>query len=242
MEIYITLKNFLREQLSRKNLLEDRVEVRGKVLSSEEAIGTPERRDFPLLKGKERLLEADYQGSKGQAFTDSPYSFAGKLRDFLDMPLQNNFEKAAFIAVLNAVMRHFGLIDGTVHCKDQEPNRCAQKLIQYLEEKYGCPRIALIGLQPALLDYISQVFPVRVADLDPESIGKSKYGILIEDAREMTYAVIKWCDLLLVTGSTIANGTINDFLKTEKPVIFYGTTIAGAAKVLGLERFCACAT
>jgi hypothetical protein len=142
MEMYTDLKGFLTGLAENKNLFNDRIEVRGKVLSSEEAIGNPKRRDFPLLKGKEKLLEADYKGSKGQAFTDSPYGFAGKLRDFLEMPMQSNFEKAAFIAVLNAVMRHFGLIEGTVHCKNEEPSICAEKLVRYLKEKYGCARIA----------------------------------------------------------------------------------------------------
>ncbi len=240
MDIYTILKNYLHEQLSRNNLLNDRVEVKGKVLSNEEAIGNPERRDFPLLKGKEKLLEADYKGTKGQAYTDSPYSSSGILQDFLDMPMRSNFEKAAFIAVLNAVMRHLDLIEGTVHCKNEEISQCAQKLVQHLQEKYGCPKIGLIGLQPAILEYISKAFPVRVVDLDPDNVGQRKSGVIVEDATKNTTDMIEWCDLLLVTGSTVANGSIVDFLGIEKPVVFFGTTIAGTAKVLGLERFCAC--
>lgn len=242
MNIYTRLRRYLIEELSVKNLLDDRIEVRGEVLSTEQAIGTPKRKDFPLMMGKEKLLEADYKGTKGQAFTDSPSSFHGTLHEFLDLPLQTNFERAAFIAVLNAVMRHLGLIEGTVHCKNEETNLCAQKVVKYLQEKYGCPQIALIGLQPALLDYTSRVFPVRVVDLALENIGREKYGTLVEDARSKTGELVEWCDLLLITGSTIANGTIVDFLEIEKPVIFYGTTIAGTAKILGLERFCPCAT
>ena len=49
---------------------------------------------------------------------------------------------------------------------------------------------------------------------------------------------IDWADLLLVTGTTIVNGTIEPFL-TDKPVLFYGTTIAGAAEMMGWKRFCA---
>lgn len=240
MDIYTTLRQYLYDLLSKNHLLHDRVEVKGKVLSNLEAIGNPERRDFPLLKGKEKLLEAEFKGSKGQAYTDSPYSFSGTLQDFLDMPLQSNFQKASFIAVLNAVMRHLKLIEGTIHCKNEEINKCAEKLIAYIQEKYRCPNIGLIGLQPALLEYVGKVFPVRVVDLDPDNIGREKCGVLIEDASQKTNDVVEWCDLLLVTGSTVANGSIVAFLETKKPVIFYGTTIAGTARVLGLERFCAC--
>ena len=86
-----------------------------------------------------------------------------------------------------------------------------------------------------MLEFCSREFPVRAVDLNPENIGKEKYGVLVEDAGLKTQELIEWCDLLLVTGSTLANGTIDHFLGLDKKVIFYGTTIAGAAKVLGLD-------
>jgi len=39
-------------------------------LSPEEAIGNPEDRDYPLIVGKERLMQAEFRGALGQAFTD----------------------------------------------------------------------------------------------------------------------------------------------------------------------------
>ncbi len=50
---------------------------------------------------------------------------------------------------------------------------------------------------------------------------------------------MNWADIFLVTGTTLLNGTIGDFLR-DKPIIFYGTTIAGAAYLVGWERFCTC--
>jgi len=47
------------------------------------------------------------------------------------------------------------------------------------------------------------------------------------------------CNLIVATGSTLVNNTIGDFL-VGKPAIFYGITIAGAAKLLDLEEFCYC--
>jgi|GEM_PF-3087970 len=38
----------------------------------------------------------------------------------------------------------------------------------------------------------------------------------------------------------LTNGTINNFLITGKPVVFFGTTIAGAAYLMDLNRYCAC--
>ena len=55
---------------------------------------------------------------------------------------------------------------------------------------------------------------------------------------EKTDEAMEWADLLLVTGTTIVNGTIDRFL-THKPDLFYGTTIAGAAELMNWPRFCA---
>ena len=52
---------------------------------------------------------------------------------------QNNFERAIFIATLNAVMRELGEITGTVHCRDKEPAACADELVDYVGERFGQP-------------------------------------------------------------------------------------------------------
>ena len=50
--------------------------------------------------------------------------------------------------------------------------------------------------------------------------------------------VVNWSDLVLCTGSTLSNGTITNFLDLEKEVLFFGTTLAGAAEMLGCKRMC----
>ncbi|NLC77325.1 MAG: hypothetical protein GX750_06860 [Clostridia bacterium] len=238
-QVYHRLQDYLRTQAREKNLLDTAVVVKGRVLTTQEAIGNPQQKDFRLLKGKEKLLQAEFKGCKGQAFTDSPGDFEGTLGELLERPINSNFEKASFIAVLNAVMRYLQLVEGTIHCKDEEPGECAEKLVSFIKENYGQPRIGMIGLQPALLKNCARVFNVRIVDMDPDNVGKEKYGVPVEEVAK-TKEVLDWCDLLLVTGSTVANGTVTDFLDLGKPTIFYGTTIAGAAAVFGLNRFCPC--
>jgi len=58
--------------VDKHNLPGSPVAVFVKTLSPEEAIGTPGRRDFPIVIGKERVVEAEFRGSKAHAFTDSP--------------------------------------------------------------------------------------------------------------------------------------------------------------------------
>ncbi|MDY6875056.1 MAG: DUF364 domain-containing protein [Chloroflexota bacterium] len=211
--------------------------IRAFPLSPEEAIGNPEDKDYPLVKGRERLMQAEFQGAKGQAFTDMYGDFGGTLTEVLEMDLKNNFRRAVFVSTLNAVMRHLGLVSGTVHCRNEEPPRCAQELVKYLREKYTGRRIALVGFQPRMAEALSRQFDLRVTDLDGENIGREKYGVRI-CGPEKTTEHLEWCDLALVTGTSAANGTLDRFLHGPKPAIFYGVTVSGAARLLNLERFC----
>ena len=77
---------------------------------------------------------------------------------------------------------------------------------------------------------------IRLIDLDPDNVGQIKRGVLVEGG-DATQDALNWCDLLLVTGTTLANSTIDMFL-TDKPVLFYGTTISGGAALMGWDRFC----
>jgi hypothetical protein len=95
----------------------------------------------------------------------------------------------------------------------------------------------MIGLQPRMVEALSRAFPLRVTDLDPDNIGKEKTGIHIEGPHKARDNLL-WCDVALVTGTTIVNGTVGEFL-IQKPTIFYGVTISGTAKLLGLNHFCA---
>ncbi|MDD9302407.1 MAG: hypothetical protein HUK40_08710 [Desulfobacter sp.] len=77
---------------------------------------------------------------------------------------------------------------------------------------------------------------MRLIDLDPDNIGTDKHGVMVEGA-DQTREAVDWCDLLLITGTVIANGSIDLFLD-KKPTLFYGTTIAGPAKLMGWDRYC----
>jgi hypothetical protein len=63
-------------------------------------------------------------------------------------------------------------------------------------------------------------------------------SVLLEMAGQMMDEdVLAWGEVILATGSTCANGTIVSFVD-KKPVVFYGVTVAGPAKVYGYQRFC----
>ena len=240
MKFYEKLQTKAEQLVQDKGLQGYHVEVSGKVLKPEEAIGRPERRDFPLLQGKELMVEAEFQGHKGQAFTSEPQVFQGTIEEILITPLRkkSNGEMAVFIATLNAVMSYLGMAEKMRHCSDEEPERCSRELCAFLKGKYGNVRVGIVGYQPAMIDHLHREFTIRVLDLNPDNIGKIKNGVLIEDGKKHKDAVIQWAELLLVTGSTVVNGTIEDYYGLEKPVLFYGNTIAGTAVLMDLKRVC----
>ncbi|BAL80578.1 Rossmann-like domain-containing protein [Caldisericum exile] len=236
--IYEFLKEFLEKFAKDHNIMDEDIDVVSiRPLTKEEAIGNPERNDFPILKGKEVMIEASFKGSKGQAFTDEPGNFKGTVRDLLRFPLTNNKNRAFFIASLNAILRHFGIVEGTKHCKNNEPELCSYSFVRYISENFRKPKIAFFGFQPAMISAFKDKFEIRVIDLDEDNIGSKKYGLEIfgQDKEE---EIISWCDLIVATGSTVANGTIEKYISAGKPVIFYGVTGASVCKILNLRRFC----
>ncbi len=226
--------------IKRYHLNTDEVHIISKSLTPEEAIGITKRKDFPILTGQEVMLQAEYKGAVGQAFTDAPTLFRGTLDEILELDLsEDSHNRALFVASLNAVMTKLGLIDHTVHCRGEEPERCAVEFADCVRKKYGDKKIAIVGYQPSILEALAKEFTVRVLDLNPNNVGQIRYGVKVEHGvDDYQEVVLDWADVVFCTGSTLCNGTIVNFMDLEKEVIFFGTTAAGAIHLLGLKRLC----
>jgi hypothetical protein len=214
-------------------------------LNLKEAIGDPKRDDFPLQRGKEHLMQASFKGALGQAYSSDARAFHGSLEDVLALPLLGIFERAVLVASMNAVLRYLNLIDGTVHCKDAGPKECSLLLDNYLQEqRVEC--LGLVGLQPAILEaMVKSLGPEGVIVSDLAEAGGERCGVRILDGMN-SERIFEECQLVFITGSTLVNGTIDglteDAQKHGTRVVFYGSTISGAAFLLGLERWCPCST
>ncbi|MFC1563107.1 Rossmann-like domain-containing protein [candidate division KSB1 bacterium] len=233
-------------EIIRKNGLYDvSVSVLVKTLTPKEAIGEPGRRDFPIITGKERVIEAQVLNARAHAFTDSPGEFVGRLREILDFPLSSNRWRAIYIATLNAVLKYLNLTDKTMHCKDDDPEKCAKEIASHLLKGWGKVKVGIIGLNPAIAEMLTNAFGkenVKITDLDKQNINSSKYGVEIWDGNEMTEELIKKSDVILITGTTLVNGTfdyINNCVQNyKKDYLIYGVTGAGICKLMGLNRIC----
>lgn len=234
--MYDKLKRTLQEVSTDQDWGSEPVTIAAKTLTPDEAIGNPEEDDFPILKGRERIVEAVFHGARGHAFSDMFGNYQGSLDEVIALELTNNYRRAVLIATLNAVLRSLGVVEKTVHCKDDAPQRCSQQLVEDIEREYGKPKIFLVGLQPRMAEALASRFPLRITDLDEENIGTRKSGVEVQGP-EQRLKNTEWCDLLVVTGSTVVNDTMHQFMG-NKPVIFFGVTVAATAHLLGLKRFC----
>lgn len=205
-----------------------------------EAIGKPEKGDYVILKGKEKMLQAEFKKEKGQAFSSTLGNYRGKLADVLKLKLDDDFKRAVYISTINAVLRYLGYVEKTIHCRDQAPQECSELLVDHILKNYGKVNVLMVGYQPRFAEALTQKFPLKINDLNPENQGE-KIGCTVIEGGEKTLKNLEWCQLALVTGSTIVNGSLSDFLINKK-VLFYGNTITGAAKVLNLNHFCPLST
>lgn len=228
-----------------EEMLDEGVRVSTRALSPEEAIGSPQRGDFPLLTGREVLMQAEFRGSRGQAFTTAPQPFEGTLADVKALPLAGCFERAVFIATMNAVLKSMGLVRGTVHCKDDGPEICGNFIATRLNEEMREGRLGIVGFQPAIVEHCVACLGcerVMVSDLNPAVVGTLRCGIEVMDGRECVYEMARSCDVLLTTGTTLVNDTLGEILEAASAhgtdVVFYGTTVAGAAYLCGWKRLC----
>ncbi len=226
-------------------LLDTDVYVSTKQLSAEEAIGTPERRDFPIIIGKEHVIEANVLGAKGHAYTDSPRVYRGVLKDVLELPLTANHDRAIYVAILNAVLNHLDIVNTTVHCKDEDPEKCALDIAKYILDEHGLIKIGLIGLNPAIAERLIDAFGkdhVRITDLYEANIGEVRFGVEIWDGSTRTGELVQFADLVILTGTTLLNDsydTILNLVKANgKKYLVYGVTTAGVSELTGIPRIC----
>jgi hypothetical protein len=235
----------LAEIVATNRLLDAHVSVLVKTLTPQEAIGEPGRRDFPIILGKERVIEAEILGTKAHAFTDSPGEFMGDLRGVLNLPLTSNRERSIYVATLNASLRYINLIEKTIHCRDEDPERCGREIASQILERWGKTKVGFIGLNPAIAENLTKTFGtenVRITDLNKQNIHSFKCGVRIWDGNEMTEELIKQSDVILITGTTLVNGTFDHIMHCvqnyRKDYLIYGVTGAGICKLMGLNRIC----
>jgi hypothetical protein len=237
-------RGLFRERLGRhKTNLQFSVQVRP--VDPDEAIGKGADPSFVIKKGKERVIEATFQGHRGQAFTDRPTFWSGTLAELGLLNLDEIPNRAVFVAGVNAVLSCLEQLPGAIHCKDEAPSRCGPEVARILHDRFGDVRVGLVGLQPAILEALVSRLGrenVRAVDLNPSNIGETRSGVVIWDGTQDLPRLVAECDVGLATGSSVVNRTLDEILErfrqAGKPLILFGNTISGVSAIIGLERLC----
>jgi uncharacterized protein (DUF4213/DUF364 family) len=83
---------------------------------------------------------------------------------------------------------------------------------------------------------------MKITDLNPDNMGKSKHGVEIWDGRTRTKDLVEASDVVLLTGTALVNGTFDalwgEIQRQEKEYLIYGVTAAGICTLIGLNRIC----
>ncbi|WP_455286411.1 Rossmann-like domain-containing protein [[Eubacterium] cellulosolvens] len=235
------LKRAWYEKVLKHGLKHEQATINMRPLMPEEAIGRPTRDGYPLLQGREVMIQAELREALGHAFTDEPSNYVGPLSDINVLPLDTNAARARLVAAINATYALLGSVKGTRHCRDSGPEACAAKIAEHVMHRHGLDsKVVMVGFQPAIVYHMSNMFKnIRVTDMNSDNIGKIKQGVALESHQKNKEA-IEWSDIVLATGSTLVNGSIDDIQAwaRETPLYFYGVTVAAAACELNLNRLC----
>lgn len=198
-------------------------------------------KEYALTKGKEVLVRSQIKNSYGDAFTDKPKTFKGKLKKIPELAQGDKSDKAIFFSALNATLNEHGKIETPVHCKQGDPIKCGKKLVEHILNKFGKEKIAHIGYHPGHLEACSKTFKNYLTDLNPENIGKQKFRITVQNGTK-NEEVIEKTDIACITSSSIVNGSLPQLLdwceKHNTEPIIYGVSGVSAVKLLNLNGFC----
>jgi len=200
--------------------------------------------EYLVARGREVIVHCEVNGGFGQAFTDSPREFKGSVKEVLGFELDSDWKRAVFFATLNAILHKLRLVDRTIHCVRDEPEKCGELMLQHLTSNFGLVKVAHIGYQPGHVKVLAEALRpenLYVTDLDYENISKVKFGVKILDG-ELNDQVLRKVKVAYITGNAAVNNTLPQLLNLcreygVKPII-YGVTGRGISKLLNLEDFC----
>ena len=191
------------------------------------------------LNGKEVRLSGEYEGVFCECYTSYPGEFSGTVAELTQLDIENKpIDRSIYIAGINAILNRYELADECLRCVESDRDKCADQIVRQFKRNNGSVNCLLAGYQPHMAKALVEALPLRILDLNPTNIGKTVHGITIEDGTTAYQDAIQWAEVIVCSGSALTNGTLYDYLKLPKDVQFYGTTIAGVARMLQLRRIC----
>lgn len=79
----------------------------------------------------------------------------------MELPLASNQNRAIYIAAVNAVLRYLGMVEGTLYCSGDGPERCAEEISPRICSEHGLVSVGLVGLNPAIAEALAEPSVLR---------------------------------------------------------------------------------
>ena len=204
-----------------------------------EATLMPEGYQLSSVKRGEYRVNAQILGSKGEAYTELASDFSGTLDDALNIPVSDKGISAITISAINAVLAHLGLCQGTFSDESEAHTDYASRLCEYVKENYDGKNIILVGYDGYIVkNFMDEGIDFWTMDKDPDNITQDRFNhVIVNSGKYNRECCFAWGKLFIVTGSTLCNGTITQYLNKGKDILLYGITASGAAALLDLPIF-----
>ena len=199
----------------------------------------PEHDPPSTVARPEYCVTAMIREVKGEAYTETPQQFQGTLRQALKIDPSENGISAVTVSAINAAMHYLSLCPGVFPEEPQYPYEYARALCDHVIEHYGRSNIVLVGYDGYIVkQFMDEGLDFWTLDRDPDHISQDRFHhVVVNSAKRNRESSFVWGRLLIVTGSTLCNGTICQYLDSGRDLLFYGITCAGAATLLGLPWF-----
>ena len=175
----------------------------------------------------------------GEAYTEHPMDFDGTLREALTLPCSDDGIDARTIAALNAAMSVLGQCPGTFSDDPAVHQQYADAICNYLIRNYGRSHIILVGYDGYFVKrFMEEELDFWTMDRDPDHITKDRFNhVIVNSGKYNRESCFAWGKIFVITGSTLCNGTITQYLDQGKDLLFYGITCAGASRLVPLPWF-----
>lgn len=209
------------------------------VSSEPEQTLRPEKDPASTVARPEYCVTAELCGTKGEAYTETPEAFQGTLEEALAIAPSDKGISAVTVASLNAAMSVLSLAPCTFPADPEYPFAYADALCRYVTERYGRSNLVLVGYDGYIVKrFMEEELDFWTLDRDPDHVAQDRFDhVVVNGAKRNRESAFVWGKLLIVTGSTLCNGTIIPYLNSGKELLFYGITCAGAARLLSLPWF-----
>ena len=194
----------------------------------------------PYIDKPEYRVIADYEGAKGEAYTETPFEFEGTLREAVEIKPTEAGIDARVIAAINAALCSWDFLPGTFPDDPEIHHKYAADLYNYVTRNMGYrSNVVLIGYDGYIVKkFVEGGMDFWTLDRNPSNISQNRFEhVVVNGAKLNREACYEWGQLFLLTGSTMTNGTVTHFLDREIKTLFYGITAAGPARLLGLHWF-----